>query len=320
MELDPAAGDLVSVPADVVRVPADYDPPKNERRAELTALAFFVCFDLAGSTAYKMREENWADVITYFYGQIVNQIIDVAPEFEVWKYLGDEVAFYAYVTDLDQLEKWVRLAFSSQRAVLVSIKSQHPEVEQHLSIKATCWIAPVCGYETIPGISAPEIIGELPVIGRLKIRDRFFRDRKNNVDFIGPNIDAGFRLAAFSRPLQLTVSPALGYVFLTGAKKTNDLRVVGFEALKGVAGGMLYPAVWYHENWHKVAEDFGYVDRFTDPIVQRVCLGHHDPLDVLDEVRQMFKADHYFFNVDDLRQLASASAPFVAALRQRKET
>jgi len=30
----------------------------------------------------------------------------------------------------------------------------------------------------------------------------------------------------------------------------------------------------------------------------------------------MFKADHYFFDVEDLRQLVVASAPFITALRQ----
>ncbi|MBV8191397.1 MAG: hypothetical protein JO339_29445 [Alphaproteobacteria bacterium] len=254
MDLTPDGG------PDLIRdvVPADYSPPGNKNQVKVAALAFFLSLDLAGSTALKIRQDNWADVIRYFYGQAVEQVQDAESTFRVWKYIGDEVVFYTYTSDLAHLQDWISIGFRSERSILDALIRQFPDLEGRVSVKGIAWIAPVTGYADldVSGADANAITESLTTAGNLRANDLSFRDTRDNVDFIGPSIDAGFRLARFARPLQLVVSPALAYYFLKGAKRTNDFRVVGFESLKGVARGELYPAVWYHENWERGFERF----------------------------------------------------------------
>lgn len=310
MELIPRGPELI---AGVV--PDDYRPPESTPQTAITALAFFLSLDLSGSTALKTRSDDWAEIIRYFYGQTVEQVHDAEPTFRVWKYIGDEVAFYAFAPSLTVLPNWVSSGFRCERSILAALERKFPAVKSRISIKGISWIAPITGYVAVPEALDPATMLELKrSAADLKAKDLMFRDIRGNVDFIGPNIDAGFRLARFARPLQLTVSPALAYYFLRGAKRTNDLRIVGFESLKGVAKGELYPAIWYHENWERVGSDFRYTDRFTDDIVQRVCAGRHESIELLDEVKIAFGDDYYFFEVDMLERLVKASVPFISRL------
>lgn len=296
-------------------IPDDYHAPKSTPQTEITALTFFVSFDLSGSTALKSRHGRWADVIQYFYSQSVEHVQDAEPAFRVWKYIGDEVALYAYAPTLPVLLEWVSIAFRCERSILQAVKQQFPDLKAILSVKAIAWIAPITGYADLREELEESSSSELQrIAAELRARDLRFRDIKGNIDFIGPSIDAGFRLARFARPLQLTVSPALAYYFYKGAKRTNDLRIVGFESLKGVASGQLYPAIWYHENWERAWTDFHYADRFTDDLVQSVCRGHHESIEVLDEVKAAFGDSFYFFDIVALERLVNISGRFVTYL------
>ncbi len=203
------------------------------------------------------------------------------------------------------------MGFRSQRDILDAINLKYPDAKG-LSIKAFSWIAPVSGHVELAAPPSQDVAAELRSLAtNLKTEDLLFRDSLNNVDFIGPSIDAGFRLSRFARPLQLVVSPALAYYFLKGLKRTNDFRIVGFESLKGVAKGELYPAVWYHENWDGARDDFGYAERFTDALVQRVCAGEHESIEVLDDVKMTFGDDLYFLEIDKLERLVTLSPAFL---------
>jgi hypothetical protein len=49
--------------------------------------------------------------------------------------------------------------------------------------------------------------------------DQMMHDRENNiVDFLGPNIDTGFHVAASARPEHISISPALAE-FLRGTER-----------------------------------------------------------------------------------------------------
>ncbi len=126
------------------------------------------------------------------------------------------------------------MGFRSQRDILDAINLKYPDAKG-LSIKAFSWIAPVSGHVELAAPPSQDVAAELRSLAtNLKTEDLLFRDSLNNVDFIGPSIDAGFRLSRFARPLQLVVSPALAYYFLKGLKRTNDFRIVGFESLKAL--------------------------------------------------------------------------------------
>ena len=99
------------------------------------------------------------------------------------------------------------------------------------------------------------------------------------VDFLGPDVDAGFRVAKFSDKKKLVVSANLSMClisFCTGNSiDTSNLNIVSLEVLRGVWGGRPYPVVWYFEDWGSISNTF-YYDEVSGPaegseIIRRVA-------------------------------------------------
>jgi hypothetical protein len=79
-------------------------------------------------------------------------------------------------------------------------------------------------------------------------------------DFLGPEIDAGFRISKFALRRRLVVSAELSCLLFreraayTGIEK--QLKIVSFQILKGVWTGRHYPIVWYERDWPNIAKTF----------------------------------------------------------------
>jgi hypothetical protein len=121
-------------------------------------------------------------------------------------------------------------------------------------------------------------------------------------DFLGPNIDAGFRLAAFARKKQLVVSPGLAAYLIDKNCDKDRFRIAGFERLKGIAKDALYPGLWYRESWETLSGDFTYQERHSDPLVRVMSKEQDEDLGVLDEVRK-YIGRPYFFDPDVLDEV-----------------
>lgn len=64
------------------------------------------------------------------------------------------------------------------------------------------------------------------------------------VDFIGREVDLGFRIAEYSRPFQFVLSPKLARCILDGAKETDteqEVLLLGFYEMKGCSIGQEGP-------------------------------------------------------------------------------
>jgi hypothetical protein len=268
----------------------------TERAFRLDVYVFF-SFDLVGSTNLKSRTlvgYNWIDVIKYFYARCEDllrsfQVTDAI----VWKYIGDEVAFYRRITCPDQIEQAVSAIFRCLEAFVLELpQSKYGDAAEYISIKAISWLAPIKSY--VDGLHADKVRAFKEVSDGFKGDDQLI-EQESKIDFLGPNIDAGFRLAIFARKKQLVLSPALAYYLKTTNARSNDLRIVAFDHLKGVAGGALYPGIWYHENWSKIRSAFSYEERHGDDLVKDVCAGTLEPLEALDEVYDRLREYGYFF-------------------------
>lgn len=202
-----------------------------------TAVAMFMSMDLSGSTAYKsgMRgggeSPEWLEAFEAFFreaplimmGQIARAFAleDEVPTSGVWKVIGDEivfmgrprtpreahlltVAFYRTVIDFDRriFERWP------------------------LRIKGCCWAAQIGSRNR--EIEIPEMLG---------------RDEQHPYrDYLGPDIDAGFRLTGCVGRGQVILSTNLVQL-LAGLEEAADveLHYVGRQVLKGVYKGRPYP-------------------------------------------------------------------------------
>jgi hypothetical protein len=215
-------------------------------------LCIFFSVDLEGATAYKVEtrskkgDEDWCAVFEKFYKDFPEQLLGEYMPFSqskatsgiddpikpcLWKFVGDEILFYAPLTDSRQTLEHVR-AFG-QAIVLYNKRLQG----EHKSVrcKGTAWI------------------GGFPIINRIVITPDFSNKSNLCVDFVGSSIDCGFRLAKFSSPRRLVVSMDLLWMFAESFLKcTPDKRYEGIKfryhgeyELKGVFSGKRYPVFWY---------------------------------------------------------------------------
>ncbi|MBK8068329.1 MAG: hypothetical protein IPK27_12080 [Rhodanobacteraceae bacterium] len=202
-------------------------------------LVMFLSADVVGSTAFKAGtvsdagEALWLEAFEtlfrelplIFIGKLAEYFAleDDLPHSGVWKVMGDEVVFAAMPQDINQAQLIVA-AFSDA----VVRYDQRISASWPLRIRGCCWGAEI--GERNRAIEIPEMLGAS--------EDRPY------LDFLGPDVDTGFRLSGHSRPGELILSPNLAEAFARQPDQRGlRFHFVGEAPLKGVCGGQPFPLV-----------------------------------------------------------------------------
>lgn len=201
-------------------------------------IRLFLSTDLVGSTRYKAalgyREDTpWPDVFKRFFtnypilltgrAALEFEDEDALPPLEVWKVMGDEVIFMAKPSSAEHVVLIIRALFNAMTDYERDYFDDLP-----LRLKSTAWQA------LFP---RPNIEIEIPELGE--------RGGVGQIDFIGPDIDLGFRVAKFARPSMVAVSLDLAETLLTAANvDLIEFHLAGREPLKGVFNEWPYPILW----------------------------------------------------------------------------
>jgi len=193
--------------------------------------------DLAGSTAFKAQAQfdggspEWLEAFEAFFREVplimMGQIAaafameEEVPNSGVWKVIGDEIVFLAHPRTPREAQL---LTVAFYRTVVNydrKIFERWP-----LRVKGCCWAAQVSGRNR--EIEIPEMISA--------------NENQAYVDYLGPDVDTGFRLASCGGRGQVIVSSNLVHL-LAGIEETEGIRFhyVGRKALKGVYAGRPYP-------------------------------------------------------------------------------
>lgn len=169
----------------------------------------------------------------------------------VWKTIGDEVIFVKVVTDYRQvaviLKCWI--------AALAEMRNFLQEKNSRLNVKSTSWLAgfPVENKEVVVSLSGDnkEIEDYYRASGAtLNAHYSGTGTETVSLDFIGPAIDIGFRLAAYADSRKFVLAIGIPYILsLTNPSKDEllpdfDVYYHGSVSLKGVLGGLKYPVFW----------------------------------------------------------------------------
>lgn len=274
---------MSGLPFDVDDIPLGFRP----------RLKLFLSADIIGSTAYKQPFDidrvdpkdhaKWSRIINGFYARMRESLTDhwhqaavllkgreelLGPHPRFWKTVGDEVIFWKELTD--PLQIWLTLAcwMKTVASIREFFEDHQGQSDNLLDVKCTAWIAgfPV---RNKPVLDVPD--EDDPAAALNSALAAFYDDERGAppVDFIGPGMDIGFRLSAFSSSRKMSVSLDVAYLMACShadmqaeevpAKPTfprsigsPDLPFVdrlaiyhsGSEALKGVLGGILYPKFW----------------------------------------------------------------------------
>lgn len=200
-------------------------PPTDQPSTSKSELLMFLSVDVVGSTAYKYRYQNqkegtkdaqpWFETFRRFYETFQEEIrfenITDYPELTKWKSLGDELLFFAPITKPQDAVILLR-AFDK---AIVSYRSNQKFSSEKLSLKGTAWLA---GFPTI----------------NVRLTEP--------TDFIGPSIDAGFRISKFSTVSRLCISIELAYLVFDFLRPESMLPKDGCDNELNALSGR----IWFH--------------------------------------------------------------------------
>ena len=197
-------------------------------------LRLFLSVDIAGSTAYKAKfagakDVGWLRVFESFFqifpivliGQVAVEFFDeeTLPTLRVWKVLGDEMIFTSEPASARDMVLLLRALFNA----MARYEAQHFG-ELRMQLKAAAWLA---------RFPEPNIEIEIPEMSH----------GVTYIDYLGPDIDLGFRICSFAQPSAIAVSVDLLEQLLS-AEAVFDFYRGGDALLPGVNHDRPYPILW----------------------------------------------------------------------------
>lgn len=254
----------------------------------------FFSFDLVNSTIYKNKQqEEWPAVFTQFFQVIIEEMKSRFQGIKVWKYIGDEILFFKPLNSRDELFEALPCAFQALNHTLENLQKAFPSIFKPLSLKGTIWFAPVMFIE------GQELLG----LKMGKMKNIAFEIISENdaslIDFMGPDIDIGFRISKYTEKGKLVISADLAYMLFTAdspglleKKKKNlvsNLKIVSYEDLKGIWDDRFYPVIWYYEDWSNIKNSFAYDDHFKSRIINNIYLKCFEELKELPGIFQQLE-------------------------------
>lgn len=209
----------------------------------------FFSFDIVNSTKYKSATGSWPLVIRSLLDTIRERVArtDSLSDSRLWRVIGDEMIFIIPVQSKANLCDIVSGIFAVTQKISISLKDgkffeliqgqqlKSAEIEilkrqNTLSIKAAAWIAVINDHLKNP-FDNIVIYYEGPAQdGRIS-------------EFLGEDIDAGFRLKAYTQDRRLCLSVELAAF----VEEKNLLHIMDYTRLKGVWNESLYPVIWYYD-------------------------------------------------------------------------
>lgn len=228
-----------------------------QRAKDNYRLEMFLSVDVSGSTAFKFSrnlagtaedEAGWFTAIRKFYDSFnekFRQAIAASRQGsmppELWKALGDELIYRVTIEDRHSAAVIVGCFIDAIHHTRSVVRA----VSKGLDLKGCAWVADFDARNAIidlDGLHDPyqSADGET---------QRPPPSKKNSVqDFIGPSMDAGFRLGKAASRRRFALSVELALILASAQADKRSYPIIfgydGREDFKGVLGGESYPVVW----------------------------------------------------------------------------
>ena len=261
-------------------IPNNQPEPIDPRHTRKVFMFFSV--DLVNSTKFKSKYPNeWAGIFGRFYGCIRESVFAEYERAQIWKYIGDEVLFFVEIqtmSDILNAPSALHKAMGEAYAKLVRLNEKF--VKNNLYFKGTLWIAPAYQYyrENFDQVLDPyEVAKELPanIYVEMQLNGDIYDIESigsvsTGLDFLGPNIDEGFRMAAHSLQGKIVLDPKIAFLLSENKPAFSDseyAKIVDFVSLNGIWGGRKYPIIWYTSEWRDKDKLFLYDDQYENSIV-----------------------------------------------------
>lgn len=261
----------------------------------------FISFDLVNSTNFKsLYPTKWPVIFNRFYELVENHALKSFINSAVWRYAGDEILFYKQIDEISDLYDVPKLAHRVIKTVTEALNSRYGETKNILFIKSTLWVAEATFVKSQNLSESDAILNNLII--------NFDINQKRNVDFLGSDIDLGFRISEYAQRDKVVVSAELAYLLYRergiieescNYDVLDSLRIVSYENLKGIWNNRHYPIIWYHESWEQPDEMFLYDEHFNSEIVSKIKSKEFSDEMKIDRLKKIFT------EVDNLEKVNS---------------
>ena len=201
----------------------DLNIQKEKVIARRTVELFF-SFDIVNSSAYKtMNYTGWYNVIISLFKKIQANVMKLMPGAEMWRVLGDEIIFIIPIKEKQDFFVYTDKIFEILNNFVYQLKTgkffdelEADDAEKLLmktqniiSLKAAAWIA-------IVGEEIQQIERYDNLLERYKLREGY-----GLIEFLGNDIDTGFRVKKETENRRMAISFELAYIL---SKDTDYLK------------------------------------------------------------------------------------------------
>lgn len=234
------------------------------------SITLFVSFDLVNATLYKtVHKGTWTVDISAILGYVIRTFTEKANDgYRFWKTLGDEVIFTKNIPFVFEVQDILDEIYREVTIINANIASGaiSKTMDSHgLTIKATVWVANISSTH--------------------ELADNFYTEYQINEnqiqpEYLGTDIDAGFRIAKYTSSNRVLISFELAAFFFKDPllrRNMNRIHFLGVRSLKGIWEGVPYPIFMYHGD-NKIS--------FEESIVE----GSIPPTDILQEYVEQLPA------------------------------
>ena len=239
------------------------DEKKGSRSVEL-----FFSFDIVNSSLYKdINYLGWKSVLTTLLTDIQKNVTKEIPAAQLWRVLGDEIIFFVTIRNKEEIYSAIDAIYGILVMTNVKLKNEKffDNINDDFSAKEIGWMKK-------SNILAVQSAAWLAIVlngdnSLILPYDNIFKkyrisDSQQINEFLGQDIDTGFRIKKETQDRRLVVSLELAKVLSDKTAYLSKLNIITYKSLKGVWQNRLYPIIWYHdENVSGVSfEDSFYYD------------------------------------------------------------
>ncbi len=175
----------------------------DELPYEENEIQIFVNYDICNFTRYKTEHTNWLDLLQDFIEFASDRKAEFPPacSLKFWKFSGDAITFRQSVTSIFEIGNAIDAADKLLKRIQEVLNKNNSSIHSNVFVKAAIWLA------------------------------TFSKNNSNNIslsksefgeEFVGKNMDEGFRLASCSKPGILVVDPKIVYLLSVYADLFSD--------------------------------------------------------------------------------------------------
>lgn len=239
-------------PEAIVEAQNNIDKPKEMKELDYyPRVNLFFSFDIVNSTMYKSVTGNWPMIIRQLLEDIRKRVFTISElsTCSLWRVIGDEMIFVMPIYSMQEIVSAIDSVFEVTQKISKNLKNgkffdmlegqsiQKTDIEllkfqTPLSVKSAAWLAIVNENVNSPYES---------------IKFNYSASAQNQVitEYLGRDIDAGFRLKSYTQDRRLVVSYELAYILMKSGK-SKELFIMDYVRMKGVWNEKLYPIIWFH--------------------------------------------------------------------------